>query len=87
MQKGPAGPAMGACGAVGGVVAARASPAAASSRWTAIRSPRASTWPTLPEPDVWSLANPIVYALVWIGIILAIFVPLSIRQYNKAATR
>jgi ABC-2 type transport system permease protein len=42
---------------------------------------------TLPEPDVWSLANPIVYALIWIGIILAVFVPLSIRQYNKAATR
>jgi ABC-2 type transport system permease protein len=42
---------------------------------------------TLPEPDVWSLANPVAYTLIWIAIILAIFVPLSIRQYNKAARR
>jgi ABC transporter DrrB family efflux protein len=38
-------------------------------------------------PDVWSLENPIAYTIIWVGIILAIFVPLSIRQYNKAATR
>jgi ABC-2 type transport system permease protein len=42
---------------------------------------------TVPPPDVWSLDNPIVYTLIWVGIILAIFVPLSIRQYNKAASR
>ena len=41
----------------------------------------------LPPPTVWPLANPVVYALIWIAIILAIFVPLSIRQYQKAATR
>ena len=41
----------------------------------------------LPAPDTWSLQNPIAYTLIWIGIILAIFVPLSVRQYNKAATR
>jgi ABC-2 type transport system permease protein len=40
----------------------------------------------LPEPDVWSLENPIAYTLIWVAIILAIFVPLCIRQYNKAAT-
>jgi ABC-2 type transport system permease protein len=40
-----------------------------------------------PPPDVWSLQNPIEYTLIWIGIILAIFVPLSVRQYNKAASR
>ena len=40
-----------------------------------------------PPPDAWSLANPVVYSLIWIGIILAIFIPLSIRQYNKAASR
>jgi ABC-2 type transport system permease protein len=38
-------------------------------------------------PDVWSLQNPIAYALIWVGIILAIFIPLSVRQYNKATTR
>jgi ABC transporter DrrB family efflux protein len=41
----------------------------------------------LPEPTVWSLRNPILYTLIWVGIILAIFVPLSVRQYKKSATR
>jgi ABC-2 type transport system permease protein len=41
----------------------------------------------LPPPDVWSLRNPVAYTLIWVGIILAIFVPLSVRQYNKAASR
>jgi ABC-2 type transport system permease protein len=38
-------------------------------------------------PDAWSLENPVAYTLLWVGIILAIFIPLAIRQYNKAATR
>ncbi|HXF57372.1 MAG TPA: ABC transporter permease [Actinomycetota bacterium] len=38
-------------------------------------------------PDTWSLQNPILYSLIWVGIILAIFVPLSVRQYRKAASR
>jgi ABC-2 type transport system permease protein len=38
-------------------------------------------------PDVWSLQNPVAYSLIWIAIILAIFIPLSVRQYKKAATR
>jgi ABC-2 type transport system permease protein len=42
---------------------------------------------SLPEPDVWSLANPVAYTLIWVGIILAIFVPLSVGQYKKAASR
>jgi ABC-2 type transport system permease protein len=42
---------------------------------------------TLPEPDVWSLANPVAYTAIWVVIILAIFVPLSVRQYKKAASR
>jgi ABC-2 type transport system permease protein len=33
------------------------------------------------------LENPIIYTLIWVGIILAIFVPLSTREYNKATTR
>jgi ABC transporter DrrB family efflux protein len=40
-----------------------------------------------PPPDVWSLQNPVWYSLIWIGIILAIFIPLSVRQYKKAAAR
>jgi ABC transporter DrrB family efflux protein len=38
-------------------------------------------------PDVWSLQHPVAYSLIWVGIILAIFVPLSQRQYKKAAAR
>jgi ABC-2 type transport system permease protein len=38
-------------------------------------------------PDVWSLQHPVAYSLIWIGIILAIFIPLSQRQYKKAAAR
>jgi ABC transporter DrrB family efflux protein len=42
---------------------------------------------TVPVPDAWSLQNPIAYTLIWVAIILAVFIPLSIRQYNKAASR
>jgi len=42
---------------------------------------------TAPVPDAWSLQNPELYSLIWIGIILAIFVPVSVRQYNKAAAK
>ena len=43
--------------------------------------------PCLAPPDVWSLQNPVLYTLIWIAIILAVFIPLSTRQYNKAASR
>jgi ABC transporter DrrB family efflux protein len=42
---------------------------------------------TAPVPHVWSLENPLAYTLIWCGIILAIFVPLSVRQYKRAASR
>jgi ABC-2 type transport system permease protein len=42
---------------------------------------------SLPTPDVWSMRNPIIYSLVWIAIILAVFVPLSVREYQKATLR
>jgi ABC-2 type transport system permease protein len=43
--------------------------------------------PAGPPPDAWSLRNPWLYSLIWVGIILAIFVPLSIRAYKKAAAK
>ncbi len=46
-----------------------------------------NTSPALPVSDVWPLQNPVLYTLIWVGIILAIFVPLSVRQYVKAAGR
>ena len=39
------------------------------------------------EPDAWSLQHPIAYTLISVAVILAIFVPLSVRQYKKAATQ
>ena len=41
----------------------------------------------IPEPTVWSLDNPIAYTCIWVVIILAVFIPLSVRQFNKAASR
>jgi len=40
-----------------------------------------------PQSDVWSLQHPVAYSVIWIAIILAIFVPVSVRQYRKAASR
>jgi hypothetical protein len=33
------------------------------------------------------LRNPEIYTLIWVGIILAVFVPLANRQYRKATSR
>lgn len=38
-------------------------------------------------PDAWSLQHPALYTLLWVALILAVFVPLSIRQYQRAASR
>jgi ABC transporter DrrB family efflux protein len=43
--------------------------------------------PGTPEPTVWPLQNPILYTLIWVVIFIAIFAPLSIRQYKRAARR
>ncbi len=46
-----------------------------------------NTSPAFPPGDVWPAQNPELYTLIWVAIILAIFVPLSVRQYKRAATR
>jgi ABC-2 type transport system permease protein len=46
-----------------------------------------NTSPAFPPPDVWSLQNPVAYTLLWVVIILVVFVPLSVRQYKRAASR
>ena len=53
----------------------------------AAREAFGNTNPALPPPDVWSLRHPVAYTLLWVGIILVVFVPLSVRQYQRAATR
>ncbi len=40
-----------------------------------------------PEPTVWSLQNPIAYTLIWVVIILIVFVPLSVRKYQRVAAK
>ncbi|MEZ5171429.1 MAG: ABC transporter permease [Acidimicrobiia bacterium] len=40
--------------------------------------------PDAPVPDVWSLQNPELYSLIWIGIIVAVFAPVAVRRYKRA---
>jgi ABC transporter DrrB family efflux protein len=40
-----------------------------------------------PVPDAWSLQHPALYTLLWTVVILAVFVPLSVRAYLRTATR
>jgi ABC-2 type transport system permease protein len=51
----------------------------------AVREFFGNTNPAAATPEVWSMQHPALYTLIWVGIILAIFVPLSIRQYRRAA--
>jgi len=37
--------------------------------------------------DYWSLQHPVPYTLLWVVLLLLIFIPLSILQYKKAASR
>jgi ABC-2 type transport system permease protein len=38
-----------------------------------------------PEPTAWPLQNPILYTLIWVVIIIAVFAPLSIARFKRAA--
>ncbi len=58
-----------------------------SSVTQAVREAFGNTSPAFPRGEVWPAQNPILYTLIWIGIILALFVPLSVRQYKRAAVR
>ncbi len=46
-----------------------------------------NTDPSAPVPDAWSMQHPVLYTLLWVVLILAVFVPVSIRQYQRAASR
>jgi ABC transporter DrrB family efflux protein len=41
----------------------------------------------VPVPDVWSMQHPALYSLICVAVILAIFIPLSVRQYRLAGHR
>ena len=38
-------------------------------------------------PDVWSLQHPELYSLIWVALIVGVFAPLSIRRYQRTASR
>jgi len=40
-----------------------------------------------PPPGSWSLQHPELYTLAWVVVILAVFIPLSVRQYKRATSR
>jgi ABC-2 type transport system permease protein len=40
----------------------------------------------VPAPDYWSLQHPAVYTLIWVVVILAIFVPLSVRRFQRTSS-
>ncbi|RPF26982.1 ABC transporter permease [Georgenia muralis] len=43
--------------------------------------------PGTPPPDAWPLQNPVLYTFLWGAVLLLIFVPLTVRQYQRAAAR
>jgi ABC-2 type transport system permease protein len=53
----------------------------------AVRELFGNTSPSMPLSDAWSMQNPALYTLLWVGVILLVFVPLSIRQYERAGSR
>ena len=42
-----------------------------------------NTAPILETSDAWSLQHPVVYTLLWCAALLAVFVPLSVRLYQR----
>ena len=42
-----------------------------------------NTSPEFPPPDVWPLQNPVLYSLLTIAGLLIVFVPLSVRRYQR----
>jgi len=43
--------------------------------------------PEIAIPDSWAMQHPVIYSLLWVAVIVAIFAPLSVRQYRLAAKK
>jgi len=43
--------------------------------------------PGVPEPTAWPLANPVLYTIIWVVLILLVFLPVAYVQYRKATSR
>lgn len=52
----------------------------------AVREQFGNTNPMAPPPEVWPLQNPVLYTLIWVVLMLVVFVPLSVRKYQKTMT-
>jgi ABC-type multidrug transport system permease subunit len=46
-----------------------------------------NTAPSLEASDAWSLQHPVPYVLLWVAVLLAVSVPLSVRTYLRTASR
>jgi ABC-2 type transport system permease protein len=46
-----------------------------------------NTSPMMPGPDVWSMRHPVATTLIWVVVLLAVFVPLSLRQFKRTVSR
>jgi ABC-type multidrug transport system permease subunit len=40
-----------------------------------------------PQPAAWPLHHPVAYTLIWVVAIIAVFAPLSSRQYRRTTAR
>jgi ABC-2 type transport system permease protein len=58
-----------------------------SSVTQAVRELFGNTNAAVPPPDAWPLQHAVLYSLLWIALILAVFVPLSVRKYLVATSR
>jgi ABC-2 type transport system permease protein len=58
-----------------------------SSMTQAARELFGNTGPGVPQSEAWSLQHPALYTVLWSVLILAVFVPLAVRQYKQAASR
>jgi ABC-2 type transport system permease protein len=41
----------------------------------------------VPVPDSWAMQNPVLYTLIWSVAIVAVFAPLSVRQYRLSTRK
>jgi ABC-2 type transport system permease protein len=46
-----------------------------------------NTAPSLETSSAWALQHPVPYVLAWVVVLLAVFVPLSVRAYLSTASR
>ncbi len=46
-----------------------------------------NTMPGSDPTSPWPMAHPVVYTLIWVVLIVAVFAPLAIRQYKRTASR